>query len=562
MEFTYRYANTSQVHNDTGSSSIAFEPDTLRQPTYLKAELRQTLLFREAISALHDVVISDLRAIPKDRQAYFDWLAENESAMLAEFMQQKQSTEKRLKEIRLELNEINARYQKAMNPFLKAQRKYFNYLYTTDYDAWFVLDPVISVHPDEIFFECFSSDESTYARLSCGYDVFENIGEMAYGTTNIDYSDSLYNEFQKLRDYKTSHFQVDPSGFEVTTTHEERYLEEKIDLPDSWVRGFLQVSSAMGMPMIAFMLHPMDVHNICLFLRRHKEQQGPRSIRFQLTPDQPVKLVFEPWNHVITCQRSVFSGAQAAEVRLWGRRRLLTLERLIPIASHFTVRLLGSGLPSFFIAHMGDMSFTLGLSGWTANDWSRMGNFDLMAPRASVDDFTHRRVFEALKESWFEDSNSLSQRLELDKHIVESSLGLYTQAGRVIFDLAKGVYRLRELSREPLPMAQLRFDNEREAKADNFIQADLVKLLGIEEHAEHLQITGEVLDDAQRYRPVIVLDSDQRLISASCRCHYYVHNKLYKGPCEHMLAIRREYAQSHETIALSKTIGTIGHGQQ
>jgi hypothetical protein len=561
MEFTYRYAATSQVRNDRDSSSIAFEPDTLRQPTYLKAELGQPLLFREAISALHDVVVSDLRTLPKDRQAYFEWLAENESAMLAEFMQQKQSTDRRLKEIRQELQEINGRYQKAMDPYLKAQRQYFNYLYTTDYDAWFVLDPVISVHPDEVFFECFSNDESTYARLSCGYELFRNIGEKAHGTTNIDYSDSLYNEFQKLRDYKTSHFQIDPSGFEITTANEDSYLEEKIDLPDSWVRGFLQVSSAMAMPMTEFQLHPMDVHNICLFLRRHKETHGPRSIRFQLTPDQPVKLVFEPWNRVLECKRSLFSGVQATEVRLWGRRRLLTLERLIPIASHFSVRLLGSGLPSFFIAHMGEMSFTLGLSGWTANDWSRMGNFDLMAPRTSVDELTHRRVFAALQESWYEESGSLSRRLQLDKGVVESSLSLYTQAGRVIYDLPKGVYRLRELSRDPLPLERLRYDNEREAKADNFIQANLVTLGDVDKGDAHLRISGQVLDNAVRYQPVIVLDSDQRLIEACCSCHYYVHNKLYKGPCEHMLAVRRYYAAS-QTVASDATSGTMGHGLQ
>jgi hypothetical protein len=82
---------------------------------------------------------------------------------------------------------------------------------------------------------------------------------------------------------------------------------------------------------------------------------------------------------------------------VWGRRRILILERLIQLAKKFTVHLLGSGLPSFYIADLGHMNFTLGLSGWTANDWSQSGNFDLMAPRAEVDEFTKRRVFDGLK---------------------------------------------------------------------------------------------------------------------------------------------------------------------
>ncbi len=92
---------------------------------------------------------------------------------------------------------------------------------------------MITVHPDEIFFECFSQDESSYGRLGASYEVFKNINEFACGTTNIDYSAALYDEFQKIRTYKSTQFQVDPSGFEVQTTNKEAFKEVKIDLPDS-----------------------------------------------------------------------------------------------------------------------------------------------------------------------------------------------------------------------------------------------------------------------------------------------------------------------------------------
>jgi len=546
MEFRYRFLGNSKVENDGRHSAIQFSPDTLREPTYFVADLQQTLVFREAISALHDIVISDLRAIPKDRDAYFQWLAEHESALLAEFVGQKHTSEQRIKELRAELENISKASTAILAPYYKAQRDYFSYLYTVDKDAWIVLDPVITVHPDEVFFECFSNDESSYGRLSCSYAVFKNIRERAYGTTNIDYSDSLYNEFQKLRDYKTSQFQIDPGGFEISTTNEEAYTEEKIDLPDSWVRGFLQVSSAMSMPMQEFDLHPMDVHNICFLLRRQKETHGPRSLRFILSPGKPVTLLFEPWNKLLECKRSIYNGETAHEIRLWGRRRLLTLERLIPIADRFSVHLLGSGMPSFFVAHMRDMSFTLGLSGWTANDWSRMGNFDLMAPRANVDDETKSRVFAALKENWSEHPDSLSQRLHLSRDQVLGSLSLYTQAGRVIFDLVKRVYRVRELSRELLPMSQLRFENEREAKADQFVNANLAKLAQVEIRDGYANIRGVVRDNAINYEPIIVVDQDQRMVDARCSCYYYGHNKLFKGPCEHMLALRRVYERQKD----------------
>jgi len=548
MEFQYRFLGNSNVDNTNQSTTMQFSPDTFREPTYFMADLGQPILFREAISALHDIVVSDLRTQVTDRTEYFAWLKENEAALLAEFVGKKEVADARVKDVRVELSELNKVSSKIMAPYYQAQQNYFNYLLKHDHDAWYVLDPVITVHPDEVFFECFSKDESVYGRLSCDYEVFENITEHAYGTTNIDYSEPLYNEFQKIRSYKKTQFHIDPQGFDVKTTNEDAYTEEKIDLPDSWVRGFLQVSSAMCMPMHHIQFHPMDIHNICFILRRHKERVGPRSIRFVLKPGEPVTLIFEPWNHVLKCPRSIYNGNREDEIRIWGRRRLLTLERLIPIAKKFDIYLMGTGLPSFYIADLGDMSFTLGLSGWTANDWSRSGNFDLLAPRTDVDDITKHRVFSALKENWFEPADQLAKRLDLDRDLVLGSLSAYTQAGRVIYDLNKQVYRIRELSRDPLPMDKLRFENEREALADNFVRANLVKLTDTRHKEGSLMLIGTVRDDAKMYNPNIVIDNDERMIGAKCDCYFYGHNKMFKGPCEHMLALRREFARQDEKI--------------
>jgi hypothetical protein len=281
------------------------------------------------------------------------------------------------------------------------------------------------------------------------------------------------------------------------------------------------------------------VHNICFLLRRRKERVGPRSLRWQLTPGEPVRVTLEPWNIELVCARSIYSGPEQRVIRVWGRRRLHILERLIPVAKSFTLHLLGDGMPSFYVADLGDMSFTLGLSGWTANDWSRLGNFDLLAPRGSVDEFTLRRVHAALAENWCESAPSLARRLHIDEAVVKSALAAYSQRGQVLYDLAGGVYRIRELSREPLPMEQLRFSNEREAKADNFVNAKLVKVDTQERTAEGVRIAGTVMDNAVKYQASIVIDDDQRLRDAGCECFFWKQNRLRKGPCEHMLALRR-----------------------
>ncbi len=546
MEFNYSYKGSTAVSESGANTQMSFSPDTKRQPTYFIGELSKPIAFREAISALHDVVVSDLRFKPKDRTEYKEWRAKQDDIDWQLVAAQSKEVTDRIQTLQQELNALNRNSYKRREPFYKAQRSYYNYLYKRDYDAWFVLDPVITVHPDEVFFECFSQDESSYGRLGASYEVFKNISEFSCGTTNIDYSAALYDEFQKIRTYKTTQFQVDPSGFEVQTTHEETYKEVKIDLPDSWVRGFLQVSSAMSLPATRFDLHPMDIYNICFILRRHKEKKGPRGMRYHLKPGEPIKVVFEPWETELVCPRSLYIGSEEQVIRVWGRRRIHILERLIPIAKKFTVHLLGTGLPSFYVADLGDMSFTLGLSGWTANDWSNSGNFDLMAPRAQIDRWTSQQIFDALKQNWLETPEDLAKRLNLNRAVVLGALGAYTQAGRAIYDLNKQVYRVRELSREPLPMDRLRFANQREEKATRFLEYNKVKVTSVTGDSDRTYIIKGSVSDKQRiFNPSLTVDADERIIQAECSCNWHQQNKLYKGPCEHILALRMQYNRQY-----------------
>lgn len=547
MHFEYSYAGSTTVQNRGDSTALSFAPDVKREPTFFSGELRQNVAFREAISALHDVVVSDLRFKPRDKTAYKLWAEQQEQVDLVAIAAQRQSVASRLEALREELTALEKESSRRMGPFHEARARYYRYLYEKNRDFWFVLDPVITVHPDECFFECFSQDESSYGRLGASYEVFQNVGELSCGTTNIDYSSPLYDEFQKIRSYKRTRFEVDPSGFTTETGTDTAYKEVKIDLPDSWVRGFLQVNSAMALPAVRFTLHPMDVHNFLFILKRHKEKKGPRSMRYQLVPGQPVKVVFEPWGTEVVCRRSVYEGEGTHDIRVWGRRRLGVLERLIPVARRFSVHLLGTGLPSFYVADLGDLSFTLGLSGWTANDWATAGNFDLLAPRGQVDELTRRRVFEALRETWSATPEALASRLGLERGTVLGALSAWTQAGRAIWDLNKGVYRARELSREPLPVDKLRFSNEREERATRFLDAGAVTLKARPGPDGSVELSGTVMEGVKALHPTLRLDADQRMVFGECTCNFFQQNKLFRGPCEHLLALRLQHSRVSRT---------------
>lgn len=538
MLFEHRYAGSSAVRQDQDATGMSFQPDTLREPTYFRGRISRQVEFREAISALHDVVTSDLRFIPKDRTAYMQWREQQSYIDLAAVSSRQVQLAAEITKAQEELGQLEHAASARRSGFYKARQKYFDYLYNRDRELWFKLDPVITVHPDQVFFECFSRDESSYGRLAASYNVFDELGERANGTTNIDYSEKLYGEFQKIRSYKTTTIDVDPGGFDVATSLEETYREVKIDLPDSWVRGFLQVSSAATLPGNVVELHPMDVYNLCHVLRRNKELFGPRSLRFKLTPGAPVQIVVEPWNTVIECPRSRQTDGTAGEIRVWGRRRLFILERLLPRAKRVRVFLLGTGLPTFWVVDLGELSFTLGLSGWTQNNWSEAGNFDLMAAREEVDDITQQRVFAELGKVWLATPEELAQKTNLAVPTVASALAGWVQAGRAIFDLDRGVYRKRELTRDPLPVEKLRFANAREEAAAQMLHRAKIAVDKADTADGGLALQGRIHDHSKLYGVALTFDADRRLVHGECSCDFFVRNRLHRGPCEHMLALR------------------------
>ena len=74
MNFTVAYKGRSGVSGGTGGMALSFAPNLRRDRVSFVGDLRDPLRFREAVSALHAVVVSDLKFKPKDRSAYQAYL--------------------------------------------------------------------------------------------------------------------------------------------------------------------------------------------------------------------------------------------------------------------------------------------------------------------------------------------------------------------------------------------------------------------------------------------------------------------------------------------------------
>ena len=110
MEFRYQYHGTTQVDDSARSQAFQFAPDLLRPQVAFDAVLRADSgahwPVREALSALHDVVVSDLRIRGRDQTAYKAWLADNEEQMLTQFMQRSATVQAKLAEVRKQWQDV------------------------------------------------------------------------------------------------------------------------------------------------------------------------------------------------------------------------------------------------------------------------------------------------------------------------------------------------------------------------------------------------------------------------------------------------------------------------
>src|SRR4029078_3134451 len=134
--------------------------------------------------------------------------------------------------------------------------------------AFACLDRCVSVHPDELFFEVFSKDEGSYAKLGIDWsELSGGDGEKAFGTTNIDVTQALFDGVQRMRSYRDTRLSIGHESVGLATAGAPEVLEKKFHVPDAGLRGFLQVQSAGTLPRTVFRIAPVDLYNVLRHLR-------------------------------------------------------------------------------------------------------------------------------------------------------------------------------------------------------------------------------------------------------------------------------------------------------
>lgn len=510
------YAQASDVH----AGHVQLFGQLQRKDVHFQANIKQPILFRDVMSALFGVVSSDYRYVPKDRAAYAAYL--------------------------------QLRRGQQHQGLFAAQRAYFDWLVQNDPLALCILDPVINVHAHGVSFEVFSRDEGCYAHLCLKPELFENIAPTQYGTTHIDYSEALIQGIESIRSHRQASLSIGQQATSLAVSREhtdaETILEKQINVPVSWLRGFLQVQSAAQLAQDRFSLQPIDLYNVLYHLRMHADIKGKRrGLVIELIPQQSPNLIIEPSGTVISSKAAPYQGRQAKLIRLWGRRRLALLQRALPHTDHIEVCLLGQGMPSYWTLSGKGFHLTLAMTGFSAANWSQALNFDLLVPRTPHSEpELIRQVVDLLHTQGALGLTDLAQQLTRSIADTRQALQEANQHGWVMFDLATALYRHRPLTPEPLDMAHFRYRHPAEQQAYDLIsRTDAIRDLSIRViPTEGIEIgaTVEVVEDKRSYNSKLKLNEEGMVSKAECSCHQFLQHGLSQGACAHLIALRMAYA--------------------
>ena len=528
-EVPLTYAGASRLVD----GKLALLGNLNRDPVKFDATLNDPLRLREALIALYKIVGSDFRYVPKDRTAY-----------------------QAFQRLRRQTANLNA---------WQAQQAYFDWMLRNDPTAWLILDPIISVHPDEVAFEVFSKDEGTYAKLAIKPEAFDEKSKKVCGTTNIDFSQSLFDHILQFRSTRETRLSIGQEDVTVDTeaARADRVLEKQIRLPDSWLRGFLQVQSAAMLPSDSFTIAPIDLYNALRELRMHADQKGKRrGMRVELVPGEAARLVLEPWETLIESTRGIYRGKQPKVVRLWGRRRLMLLRRFLPLAKEVEVHVTGSGLPCFWVLRGNDLELTLGLTGFTASNWSQAASFDLLLPRKTSTSKEAEKIVAHLARVWLDDLAGIGKATRLKGEALVEALQIGCQQGQLIYDVAGDCYRLRPLTNVPLDLDRLQYRNPRERQAHDLLTRKGAVAIASENriHGSGLELTGKVkvAEDKREYRTRMLITDEGFVNRAECTCTFFRQQGMAHGPCTHLVALRLAQAQREtERKAGGKARNTI-----
>lgn len=368
-------------------------------------------------------------------------------------------------------------------------------------------DPVVTSNGDRLRFESFSACCGVHARFDALPGSLD--GRMlGTGTTNVDFNAPMRDALARVGGGQQLHLQVGEDV--VVRTSEAEVVEEKVPLPERWLRGFAEVQLASAATEPAFEVGATQARR----LFRDLPTSSGRAPVWVVPAGGGLRLTTRP---------------TPEGVPLGGAHRLAPLGPLLRFARTLRAHTGGHdprGAASVWELELEDARLVLTLSPAPNRGFSGEGRvlWDLASEGAARD----ADLVSALLA--FEpriDVDRLAVDAAISPDRVRRALGWLAAAGRVGHDVAEGAYFHRELPYD----------------ADRLVA----------QHPRLRDAAGLVADGAVR------LDGDRALVHSGgsdhvvsrtvegdrCTCPWWARHGGSRGPCKHVLAVQLATSATH-----------------
>ncbi|MCR1785452.1 SWIM zinc finger domain-containing protein [Nocardioides carbamazepini] len=364
-------------------------------------------------------------------------------------------------------------------------------------------DPVVTSTPEGLRFESFSACCGVYARLDVDSGALD-AEHHATGVTNVDVNPPLRQALAGLRPAEPLHLGV---GAELrVTTLDAETVEERVPLPNRWLKGFAETQLLGAGMRLRHALGPADLRR---FVQSLPKSSATRTVMWATPAVRSLRLASRPT-----------PGA----VCVAGPERLRVLEPLVRFATG--LRAYGADaapgsppLPSGWVLDLPGGSVTVALSPEKSRGFSGEGSvLHALVGDDVTDDADLLSALLAFDPRI--DVDRLGAEAALSPDRVCGALGVLASSGQVGFDLGAGAYFHR-----PLPVATdaLGRLHPRLADAHGLVDAGAVTRRegGFEVRSGATTYTVRLTDDPDR-----------------CTCPWFAKYRGSHGPCKHVLAAR------------------------
>ncbi|MBM0106658.1 SWIM zinc finger family protein [Steroidobacter sp. S1-65] len=364
-------------------------------------------------------------------------------------------------------------------------------------------DPVVTSGGGVLRFEGFSSCCGAYIRADMLPESYD--GEVTgKGTTNIDFNSPMRAALDKVRDAGGLALAVGSNEFTIRSASGQA-TERKVELPNRWLRGMVEVQSQQAGMKRRFEVSGVDA------LRLFRGLPKSRTSRLSL------------W--IARGPSGLYSTTRPVErgVRVMDTTRLRVLETLLPHCESLSAYADDAQQASAWVLDFGVARLTLSL---TAEPWRGFsGEGQALSAMMQADDSAVSAVLTRVRAQlqWQAalDVNVLAREMNVATHVVSDALRIIGASGLAGYDVLGGHYFHRVL---PFDLSMLEDLHPRLKDAKSILLGEGVKVLRQRPFEAEVK-SGDI--------PHHVREVDHEL---RCTCAWFAKHQGERGPCKHVLA--------------------------